>query len=120
MARSNPVSLLRVVGLVEGFSFLVLLGVAMPLKYYAGMPMAVKVVGWVHGVLFVVFCAALVRTMVAARWRPGRGALAFVAALLPLGPFLLDRRMRRYAREFEDARTGGRALSPAAVGPTRR
>ena len=102
MPARNPVPLLRTIGLVEGASFLVLLGVAMPLKYAAGMPMAVRVVGWVHGVLFVALIAALVWTMIVARWRLGRGALVFVAALVPLGPFLIDRRMNSYAAEYSE------------------
>ena len=101
MRSRNPIPLLRFTALIEAVSFLVLVGVAMPLKYFAGMPGAVKAVGWVHGVLFVVFCVVLAQTMRVARWPVGRGALVFVAALLPFGPFLVDGRMRRYAREFD-------------------
>ena len=104
MVRRNPIPLLRTIGLVEGASFLVLLLIAMPLKYAAGMPMAVKVVGWAHGLLFAAFVAALVWTTIAARWPLARAALVFVAALLPFGPFLIDRRMKGYDTEF-----GGRA-----------
>jgi integral membrane protein len=96
---AHPVRALRAVGLVEGVSFLVLLGVAMPLKYWAGMPEAVKLVGWVHGVLFLAFCAALARAVVSAGWPLARGAMVLVAALLPFGPFLVDRRMLAWARE---------------------
>lgn len=95
MTRTPP-SLLRATGWLEALSFLALLGVAMPLKYMAGRPGAVKVVGWIHGVLFVAFCCALLRAMIRERWPLGRGALIFVAALLPFGPFLLDRRIARY------------------------
>ncbi len=101
MSATNPVRLLRTLALVEGASFLVLLGVAMPLKYLAGMPMAVKVFGWAHGVLFMAVVAVLVWTMIAARWPLARGALVFVAALVPFGPLLLDRRMKDYAAEYE-------------------
>ena len=93
--------MLRTVALIEGASFLMLLFVAMPLKYFAGMPMAVKVVGWIHGALFVVVVAVLVWTMIAARWPITRGALVFVAALVPFGPFVIDRRMKGYADDFE-------------------
>ena len=82
-----------------------MLGVAMPLKYFAGMPGAVKVVGWAHGVLFVVFCAALVWTMVVAKWSIGRAALVFVASLVPFGPFVIDGRMKGYAEEFASRAT---------------
>ena len=104
MPKNNPIPFLRFTAMIEAVSFLVLLGVAMPLKYLAGMPGAVKAVGWTHGVLFVVFCVALVHAMRVARWPVGRGALVFVAALLPFGPFVVDRRMKRYAEEFEGRR----------------
>ena len=45
----------RMVAIAEGISFLVLLGIAMPLKYILDVPEAVKVVGWIHGALFVTF-----------------------------------------------------------------
>ncbi len=96
----NPVPFLRRVAWIEGVSFLVLLGVAMPLKYLAGLPLAVKIVGWAHGVLFVVFALALLRTMFVARWPIARSALVFLAALLPFGPFVIDRRMTGYEAEF--------------------
>ena len=95
----NPVPTLRRIGLLEACSFLILVGVAMPLKYFAGQPGAVKVFGWIHGLLFMVFCGALLRTIVIARWPLARAALIFVAALLPFGPFVVDRRMKEYARE---------------------
>lgn len=90
---NSPVPLLRRLALIEGVSFLILLFIAMPLKYFAGMPMAVKVTGWLHGVLFVLFGLALLRTKLAANWPVGRCALVVVAALLPFGPFVIDRRM---------------------------
>ena len=51
---------LRILGNVEGVSYLLLLGVAMPLKYAFGLPLAVKIVGMAHGVLFLAYCALLV------------------------------------------------------------
>jgi len=86
---------LRAIGLVEGVSFLVLLGVAMPLKYFAGLPQAVKVVGWIHGLLFIAFCMVLLQTRLDARWNAWRTAVVLVAALVPFGPFLIDGRLRR-------------------------
>ena len=50
---------LRLVGGLEGISYLLLLGVAMPLKYLAGMPAMVQVAGWIHGLLFTLFVAAV-------------------------------------------------------------
>ncbi|HVR35405.1 MAG TPA: DUF3817 domain-containing protein [Methylomirabilota bacterium] len=97
----TPIHDLRLVGRIEAISFLALLFVAMPLKYLADLPLAVKVVGWVHGVLFILFCLALARAKYATRLRAGVAAMAFVAALLPFGPFVIDRRLR----EFEMATT---------------
>ena len=96
----NPIPFLRKVALVEAVSFLVLLGIAMPLKYMAGMPLAVKFAGWMHGVLFITFCIALFRAWIGARWPIGRAATLFIAALLPFGPFVIDRRMRTWEAEF--------------------
>lgn len=85
---------LRAVGLAEGVSFLVLLGIAMPLKYFAGMPSAVRVVGLAHGVLFILFVLAVFEAMGSLRWSWRQVALALLASLLPFGTLLLDRRLR--------------------------
>lgn len=90
---STPLARLRTIGFAEGTSFLLLLGIAMPLKYLAGMPMAVKLVGWAHGVLFVLYCLSILDVMRKERWPLSKGALAFIAAWLPFGPFVFDRRV---------------------------
>ena len=96
----NPVTLVRKVAILEAVSYLVLLGIAMPLKYVWKMPMAVSVVGMIHGALFVVLCWALVQVMMMARWPVTRAAIVFVASLLPLAPFFLDRWMRGHEADF--------------------
>ena len=93
--------------MTEAVSFLVLLGIAMPMKYLAGQPMAVKIVGWAHGVLFIGFCVALMQARAAANWGLARTGLLFVAALVPFGPFLVDRRLR----DEESESRGGAAIS---------
>jgi len=106
-AMNNPVALLRLLAVAEAISFLLLLLVAMPLKYVWGMPLWVLVAGSIHGCLFLALCAALRRAARAARWPPRRTALLFVAALLPAAPLLLDRRLREWAAEFAARRAGG-------------
>lgn len=96
----NPVSLLRAVSLAEGVSYLVLLGIAMPLKYAANMPGAVRIAGSIHGALFVVFCVALLRAMLGARWPLSRAALVFLASLLPFAAFWMDRWIRAWQSEY--------------------
>lgn len=98
--QKNPVSLLRVVSLAEGISYLVLLGIAMPLKYGANLPEAVRIVGAIHGGLFVVFCFALLRATLAARWPFSRAGLVFIASLIPFAPLWLDRRMKIWQSDF--------------------
>jgi integral membrane protein len=98
--KKSPIPFLRAVGKAEAVSFLLLLGVAMPLKYLAHWPLAVSVVGAIHGGLFVLFCGALLRTLLVARWPIIRAAVIFIASLLPFGPFVVDRRMAEYEEEF--------------------
>ena len=66
----------------------------MPLKYLADLPMAVKVVGWAHGVLFVALCVVLFQVWRDRNWLWKRAAMVFVAALLPFGPFVIDERLK--------------------------
>ena len=90
----TPPARLRATTFLEGCSFLLLLGVAMPLKYMADMPLAVRVVGAVHGVLFVAFTLLTLRAM-RERGKPfAWGARLAVASLIPFATFALDRELR--------------------------
>ena len=93
---------LRVIGAIEGVSFILLLGIAMPLKYMAGKPLAVTITGMIHGGLFLLYCAALAHAMKvlgrSLRW----SVKLFIAALLPFGPFVMDRGLKH---ETDDAAT---------------
>lgn len=91
----TPISRFRMIGIIEGISYLILLGIAMPLKYLAGIPEAVKVVGWAHGVLFVLYGIALLHVWIDRRWSLGRAFLAFIASLVPFGTFIFDKSLRR-------------------------
>ncbi len=92
---SNPIGRLRLIGLIEGISFLVLLFIAMPLKYAAGLPEAVKYVGWAHGALFMLFIVALIHASSETEWSLTKIAGAFVASVVPFGTFVLDRTLKR-------------------------
>lgn len=89
------VRLFRFLGLAEGLSFLLLLLIAMPLKYMAGMPKAVSVVGMAHGVLFIAYVLLAIRVYAEQDWPPRRLALAWAAAVVPFGTFLFDRKFLR-------------------------
>ena len=91
----------RVIGYLEGASLLILLFIAMPLKYAMDLPMAVKVVGWVHGLLFIGYVGMLASVRAEYNW-PGRKTItAFVAAVLPLGTFIFDRTLRKEMNQAE-------------------
>jgi len=91
----SAIGRLRLIGMIEGVSFLVLLFIAVPLKRIAGIEDAVKIPGWIHGVLFMIYCVALVDTKLAVNWKFKRVAIALGAALVPFGPFLMDKSLRR-------------------------
>ncbi|HEX8699899.1 MAG TPA: DUF3817 domain-containing protein [Myxococcaceae bacterium] len=91
----TPLGRFRAIAMLEGLSFLVLLFIAMPLKYLAGMPLAVKVVGMAHGVLFVVYMPSLFEVAMAHRWPLLRVVGAFAASLVPFGTFVLEAKLRR-------------------------
>jgi integral membrane protein len=95
----RPLEHFRWVALAEGVSYVVLVFVAMPLKYLAGMPAPVRVVGGLHGALFVLFVAALLRAAWDRRWSLVRCAVAFGASLVPFGTFIFDRSLRRELTE---------------------
>jgi len=84
----------RLIALLEGISFIILLFIAMPLKYLAGMPLAVKSIGWVHGALFVFYVILLVQVWIEYNWKFIKVLGAFIASLLPFGTFYLDKKLK--------------------------
>lgn len=90
-------SRLRLLGLTEGLSFILLMFVAMPLKYVFHFPQAVRVVGSLHGGLFVIYVLAVLGVASAQKWRPARTFLALAVSVIPFGPFLFDKRLQREA-----------------------
>lgn len=86
---------LRLVAFLEGVSYVLLLGIAMPLKYLADMPAAVRIVGMAHGILFVAYVAAVARAGLIRQWPIRRWLENLAASLLPFGPFLMEGRLRR-------------------------
>jgi integral membrane protein len=75
----------------EAASLLILLGIAMPLKYIYGMPQAVRAVGWIHGLLFLLYMGSLAYVASEKNWPLTRTFRAVVAGLIPFGPLLLQR-----------------------------
>lgn len=94
----NAVKYFKVIALTEGWSYLVLLGIAMPLKYGAGILWQVKYVGWLHGVLFVAYGAALLWVWISEKWNFKKVVLAFIVSLVPFGTFWFD---KKYLKNFK-------------------
>lgn len=91
----SRIGFLRVVGWLEGISYLLLLGIAMPLKYLFGQPLAVRYIGMAHGVLFLVFVYALLNAALKHKWALARTGLVFGASLVPFGPLWIENTLQR-------------------------
>lgn len=84
-------------GYAEGMSFLLLLGIAMPLKYIWGYPQAVSIIGMAHGFLFMAYVYWVVMCGRQLRWSFKTIAAGVMASVLPFGPFIFDKRVRSQA-----------------------
>lgn len=91
----SPLGIFRVVSLAEGISYILLMFIAMPMKYMAGKPLMVSVFGSIHGGLFVFFMIALIYAAMDRDWRLPRVLVCFIASILPFGAFVLERSLKR-------------------------
>jgi len=82
------------IAFLEGISFLVLLFIAMPIKYILGEPLVVKFVGMAHGGLFLLFLYLLFVTAKEYKWNLSFISMAFIASLLPFGTFYLEKKLK--------------------------
>ncbi len=87
----------RIISLIEGLSFLVLLFVAMPLKYYWGYPQAVSMVGMTHGLLFVAYVALAAMVGQRQGWSDRFMFVVVLAGMLPFGCFVLEQKLKKEA-----------------------
>ena len=117
MNFSTPLARLRLIGLIEGVSCVLLFFVAMPLKYLADQGWAVTAVGSAHGLLWVTYLLAVMNAWRARRWPVERTVVAGLASIPPVATFLFDRYLKREQIESGDQATG---TAPAmASGSTR-
>lgn len=89
------INLYRKTALIEGMSYLILLFIAMPLKYFFNVPDAVKYFGWIHGILFLIFFLCLVAAAIKYRWGLIRIVIYLISSVLPFVPFLLDKKLAK-------------------------
>jgi integral membrane protein len=88
---------LRFASFMEGLSWLTLLFVAMPLKYMAGLPKAVTIVGMGHGMLFIVLILLLAQALNQKSISGPLGLRVFLASFVPFGFLFVDGKIKRAA-----------------------
>jgi integral membrane protein len=86
---------LTITGYLEGTSFLLLLGIAMPLKYMMGIPEGVKYIGMAHGLLFIGYIVILMGAANKVKMPLWAMPTGVVASVLPFGPFIFDALLKR-------------------------
>jgi len=98
----SDIGRLRIAGTAEGISYITLLFIAMPVKYIAGEPGLVWYVGWVHGLLFLLYILALITVKINLEWKFKRTGIAFLASLIPFGTFIMDKTLRKEERMLQE------------------
>lgn len=91
----SHVGRLRVVAFLEGCSLLLLVFIAMPIKYLLGIPEATQAIGMIHGVLFVVFIFATIFISIIQKWSFTNVVLVMASSILPFGTFYIDKKILR-------------------------
>lgn len=100
--NTRLLSALRTLSMIEGTSTILLFFVAMPLKYFADMPMAVTIVGSLHGLLFVALVGMFVVGLSAIPLPVRLTVLGILASIVPFGPFVLDSSLKRIGQASEE------------------
>ena len=86
---------LRIVAFLEGLSFLIILGVAMPVKYLLEIESATTIIGMIHGVLFIAYILLIFPVKIDKDWTNKTTFLVLLASLLPFGTFVADYKIFR-------------------------
>jgi integral membrane protein len=82
----------RIVSLLEGISFILLLFIATPLKYYAQNDVFVKMLGMPHGILFLVYITFALLLKFELKWNSKTFLLVILASVIPFGTFYIDQK----------------------------
>lgn len=93
--HKTPIGKFRLMGYLEGLSLLVLLFIAMPLKYFADFPEAVTFVGTLHGFFFIMYVITIAYVTFKIRWSFIWITSAFAVAFIPFGNLVLDAKLRK-------------------------
>ena len=94
--KSKALKNFRIIAILEGISF-----IAMPFKYFLNIPELVKYMGWLHGVLFVLYGVLLLQVFIVVKWSFAKTVLAFLVSFIPFGTFWLDKKLKEDLKQFE-------------------
>ena len=89
----NNLRILSFLGILEGISYLTLLGICMPLKYGFDIPEPTAVVGMAHGLLFIAYCTWVIIVSFTFKWSNKETFFALLASILPFGTFVADKKI---------------------------
>jgi integral membrane protein len=99
-SKVETIAQLRWIGIAEGISFLVLLLIAMPLKYVYDYPLPVKYTGWAHGLLFILYVGLVFKAAFTLKWNLLRIGLFLIASFIPLATFFLDSNLKKEQKTY--------------------
>ncbi len=94
----NAINRFRTISALEGISFLILVLIAMPLKYFGDNPDPVRIVGMAHGVLFIIFTISLFEAKYKEDWDKGYMFQLFVLSLIPFGAFFIEKSVKKLVK----------------------
>lgn len=100
-SQNTALKSLMIMGYLEGTSFLLLLCIAMPLKYMMGIPEVVRYVGMAHGALFVAYIVLLVMTAMRIKMPVWAIPAGVIGSFLPFGPFIFDHVLKKHLSKTE-------------------
>ncbi|MBI4945172.1 MAG: DUF3817 domain-containing protein [Bacteroidetes bacterium] len=89
----NNLNTLRLSGYMEGISFLILLGICVPLKHIWGISKPTFFVGMAHGILFIFYCTMVIVVKQEQKWNFEKTFFALLASILPFGTFVADAKL---------------------------
>ena len=97
MLSNKIILLFRIVAFLEGLSYLLLLFIAVPIKYIHGNDSFVKILGMPHGLLFTVYIILAIYLTISQKWNIKDSAIIIIASLIPFGTFYID---RKYLKKY--------------------
>lgn len=88
----SMLNIFRLIALLEGLSYILLLGIATPLKYFSNDPYYVKLLGMPHGLLFIAYVSLAIMIKNDFKWKTKEFGIILIASILPFGTFYIDRK----------------------------